>query len=327
MKRLFTLFLGLALLAGSQVNAVEHKPDSIKVGYFLHWPTPNQFSQEKKTYDTTLDLRVDWAAFDSGVEMNQALAAGQIQLAYSHGLVPFIAGVSSGLDLTMVGIAVAYPENDNCILRVDSGITPDTAGLLVGKKVVTRFGGVTHFKLLRMLTQLGIDPAQVDIQPVNNGVDAVVALRDGDAIMACGYGNTLRELAQLGRPLLSGSEQADMGLKLFDIVTVSTAFMNQHPELVQAFMDVTEATNAQWRQNPDPMRSAIARGADMDPVSAAQVMQMFSFPPAAEQRTQAWMGGEVAAYAKDLADFFVQQGGLPQALDSYAPFVTTRFLR
>ena len=145
--------------------------------------------------------------------------------------------------------------------------------------------------------------------------------------MACGYGNTLRELTQLGQPLLSGSEQTEMGLKLFDIISVSTQFMNQHPALVQAFMDVTEATNAQWRQNPGSMHSAIARAADMNPVSAAEAMQRFRFPSASEQRSVNWLGGEVAKYIKELADFFVQQGGLPKALDSYAPFVTIRFLR
>lgn len=326
MKQLIVIYLSL-LLVSNHVFAEGHKPESIKVGYFLHWPTPSQFSQLKKTYDSALGVRVDWVAFDSGIKMNQAMASGELQIAYSHGLVPFIAGVSSGQDLTVIGIAVAYPDSDNCIVRSDSGIDRNSASRLVGKRVVTRFGGVTHFRMLRLLEHLGVDPAQVDIQPVHNGVEAVMALRDGEALMACGYGNTLRELAKTGQPLLSGEEQAAIGLKLFDVVTVPTAFMNEHPDLVQAFMDVTEATNAQWRQNPDPMRASIARAADMNPMSATTVMQGFEFPSAEEQRSPAWLGEAVAEYARELAEFYVQQGGLPQALDDYAPYITTRFLR
>ena len=119
-------------------------------------------------------------------------------------------------------------------------------------------------------------------------------------------------MSGLGQPLMSGAEQADIGLKVFDVVAVPTEFMNQHPETVQAFMDVIEATNQQWRKNPDPMRAAIARAANMAAEGSNQTLSGFSFPSAAEQKTEAWMGAQVANYSKEVADFFVTHGRLAE---------------
>lgn len=87
------------------------------------------------------------------------------------------------------------------------------------------------------------------------------------------------------------------------------------------------ATHVQWRQNPDSLRSITTDTANRDSVSAAAGMQSSRFPSAVERYPQTREDGEVTDYTKDLADFFVQQGGLPQALDSYASHITTRFLR
>ena len=53
---------------------------------------------------------------------------------------------------------------------------------------------------------------------------------------------------------------------------------------------------------------------------------MFSFPSAADQKAEAWMGGTVQAFTKEVADFFVQQGQLDQALDSYDFAIDASFL-
>ena len=327
MKRATVYFLVAAVLTCGQAFAAGHKPASISVGYFLHWPTPSQFSQLKKTYDFALGVDVNWVSFASGTDMNRALAAGEIQVAYAQGHVPFVVAVTNGLELTMIGIAVTYPENDNCILRDDAGITRATARQLEGRKVATQVGGVTHFKLLQVLDHLGVDASRVEIMSVENGAEAAAALQRGDVVMACAFGNSLRRMSAIGQPLLSGAEQEAIGLKLFDVISVPTAFMDEHPEIVQAFMDVTEATNSQWRQNPDPMRAAIARAADMDPISANRTLDRFSFPSAAEQKSTDWMDQQVADYSKSLADFFVEHGRMKKALDSYDAHITTRFLR
>jgi len=316
-----------ALVLSVPVQATDQQPTEITVGYFQNWPTPGQFAQLKTTFDYALGLKVKWVAYKNGNEMNAAMASGEAQIAYSQGLVPFIIGVTRGLDLNMIGIAVSYAENDNCLVRSDAGITLSTATQLEGQKIAVRVGSLSHYKLLKLLAHIGVDQSRVEIVAITDGVAAATALERGDVVMACASGGALRSMAGLGKPLMSGAELEALGVKLFDIITVPTAFMNEYPDIVQAFMDVVEASNKQWHKNPDPMRAAIARSAGMDLEVSNRTLDNFSFPLAEQQKSATWMGGQISTYSKQLADFFVAQGQLDKSLESYAPYITTRFLR
>ena len=129
----YGIILMLALLAGLHALAAVaagHRPSEISVGYTPQWPTPAQFAQIKKTFDYALGMKVNWVAYASGEAMNAALADGRLQIGYSQGHVPFIVGVSQGLELTMVGVAVNYPNNDNCIVRDGTGGSPPIIAII-----------------------------------------------------------------------------------------------------------------------------------------------------------------------------------------------------
>lgn len=328
MKNYFTsLAMAIALtttLVSGLVNAA--KPAEVNVAYFLGWPTPNQFAHLKNTYDSVLGTKVNWLPFANGHQMSKAMAVGEVDIAYSQGHMPFVIGVTRGLELTMVGVAVGYSENDNCIVRSDSGISKANAKALEGKSVATLTGNVTHYRLLKVLAHLGVDHSKVNIKPMK-GEAAASALQSGEVVMACAFGSALQSMVSLGKPLMTSAEQEALGLKVFDVVSVATPFMNKNPEIVQAFMDVTEAANEQWHKNPDPMRTTIARAADMDRAGSNKALARFTFPAATDQKSIAWMGAMVADYSKDLADFFVEQRQLSKALDSYERFISTQFLR
>ena len=328
MKRGIILFAALwvGLFSGAG-SAAGHKPTEISIGYVTQWPSPAQFAQDTKTFDFALGVSVNWVPFDNGNAMSTALAEKRVQIAYSQGHVPFLVGITEGLDLTMVGIAGVYPENDNCIVPDNVGITRDNAALLAGSKVAVSPGSLSHYRMLRVLEHLGIDESQVEIVATDDGTATASALQRGDVVMACASGGVLRAIRTLGKPLLSGAEQEALGLRLFDAITVSTAFMNEHPEMVQAFMDVVGAANEQWQLNPDPMRAAIARAAQMDQGGADRALSEFSFLSIEQQKSEAWMGAEVGDYISDLADFLATHGQLGEPLENYDRFVTTRFLR
>jgi taurine transport system substrate-binding protein len=330
MKKLLACLIATTAVSMAGVtNAAGTKPAEINVAYFLEWPSPNQFAQLKNTYDTALGVKVNWLPFENGNEMNAAMASGEVQIAYSQGHVPFLVGVTEGLDLTMVGVAVGYTENDNCMLANGSSITRGNASQLEGKKVATQAGSVSHYQLLKLLERVKVDHSKVDILPMEDGASAAAALRSGEVVMACVSGSALRSIADTGKPLLSAAEQEEFGLRIFNIVTVPTSFMEAHADLVQGFMDVTEASNNQWKANPNPMRATIARAAGMDRAGSDTALMGFSFPSAIEQKSHHWMGKSVVDYTKEIADFFVAQGRLPRSLSrsDYNSHITTRFLR
>ncbi len=328
MKRGIILALALfAVLRAAAVGAAGARPTEINVGYLLQRPTPAQFAQVKQTFDYALGVEVNWVAFDSGSDMTDALRNHQIQIAYSHGHAAFLAAVSQGLDLTMVGIAVAYPGDDNCIVRDGAGIDRASAAALAGQKIALQDGSVSHFRLLRLLEHFGVSRGQVEIVRTADGTATATALQAGEVVMGCASGGALRAIETLGRPLLDDDELDLLGMRLFDGISAPSAFVEEHPEIVQAFMDVVEAANGQWRKNPEPMRAAIARAAQMGREASDRALEGFRFPTALQQKSDDWLGRRVAEYSKQLADFFVAHEKLERALDSYEPFFSTGFLR
>lgn len=327
MKQLLLGFLILSVIAMAPASAA--RPDQITVAYFSGWPTPNLFSQLKKTYDAALGTQVNWVAYRSGYEMNQALQDGEAQIAYAHSHVPFLLGVTRGLDLSMVGVAVAYSGNDNCLVHRDAGIDRSNASALEGGKIATLVGSVSHFRLLKILKHLNVDVSKVEIVGVDDAAAAADALRMREVVMACAFGSALRSMEPIGNVLMSGSELEAIGLPLFDVITVAATFMQQYPETVQAFMDVTEASNNQWQLKPDPMRASIARVAGMEQAAADVALAGFSFPSMAQQKSEQWMGAAVIDYSKALADFFVAHGRLEKSLQrsDYKSRIATQFLR
>jgi taurine transport system substrate-binding protein len=303
---------GVAMLFASSASAL----DKVTVAYFLEWPTANQVAQLEKTYDEAMGVEVEWRAFGNGNEMSQAMVSGDVQIAYSQGLVPWVVAVTNGLPLKLVGVAVSYAEADNCVVHADTGITQANASELEGKQIATPIGNVTHYKLLRTLDHLGVDASKVDMVQMN-GADASVALARGDVAAACAFGGPLQRMKEYGDELMTPAEQEAIGIRVFDVVSVTEDFANDHPELLRKFMEVTDQANAAYNADPAPFVETISTAAGMDLAATEDMLGMFSFPSAEAQKSEAWMGGTVQSFTKEVADFFVQQGQLDSALDSY----------
>lgn len=111
----------------------------ITVAYFLEWPLSFEKAKVEGLFDKELGAKVNWRSFDTGVAMSAAMAAGDVQIAVSQGIPPFINAASAGQDLKIVDVAVSYSENDNCVVRSDLEITRDNATELNGTRV-----GVPH---------------------------------------------------------------------------------------------------------------------------------------------------------------------------------------
>ena len=327
MKRLLAGFLVIGLLA-SACGEDEPELDELNVAYFLEWPTANQVAQIEETYDEELGLTVNWIPFASGGDMAQAMEAGDIDISYSQGLTPFANFVTGGSDLLLVGVAVAYADADNCVARADLGITQaNAAQTLAGQSIYTPLGNVTHFKLLKMLEHLGVDTSSVELIQSEGGPAAVAALDSGNVAMACAFGGAVNQMiASGGNLVMTGSEQEAIGIRVFDIISTTRAFAEEYPDVLTAFLQVTEDANRAYNQNREPHIDTIARAAGMDRPSTIALLDAFSFPEKDAQLSAAWLGGTVQSVMKEQMDFFVAQGEIETALGSYDEFVDTSFL-
>ena len=217
------------------------------------------------------------------------------------------------------------PENDNCVVHKDAGITQENASDLEGKKVATPIGNVTHYKLLRTLDHLEVDASQVNLLQMNPA-EAAAALARGDVEMACGFGGALQRMKEFGEVLMTAEEQEAIGIRVFDIVSVTEDFATEHADLVTKFLQITEDANNAFSADAASMLPAIAKESGQELADTESMVNLFKFPTRDEQLSDAWMGGTVQTFINEVAAFYVEQGELDSALDDYGPTIDTSFM-
>ena len=308
--------------------------DEITVAYFLEWPTPNQVAQLKKTYDKTLGVKVNWKAFDSGNDMSAAMASGDVQISFSQGLVPFIVAASKGLPIKIVGVAVEYASADNCVVHANAKLDRSTAATIgkgiKGMKIATPIGNVTHYKLLRTLEYFGVSEDDVKIIPVSGGNDAAAAFLSDRVDIGCAFGGPLDKMREKGRVLMTGSQQENVGILTFDVISVTNDFAKENPGMVTKFLQVTEDANREFAANPNAHWKTLIKASGMDESGVKRYLGSggsFSFPTKEAQLSSAWMGGALQTISKGIADFYVEKGNIPKALPSYNKVIDSSYLK
>jgi taurine transport system substrate-binding protein len=325
-----TLKTMVAALAASSAMFVATAPanalDEITVGYFLEWPTPNQFAQANKIYEKELGVKVNWVSFDAGTAMSAAMASGDVHISFSQGVTPFLVATAAGQDLQVVDVAVSYSDNDNCVVRSELEITKDNVADLKGKKVAVPLGTAAHSGFLAQMKHFGIaesDLTIVDMAPSDSA--AAFSQPNTDLAMACGWGGSLRTMKQHGNPIIEGKEKESVVGKVFDVTSIPTSFGEENPDLLAKFLKVTADMNAKYAKDAGPMMAAISKEAGMDAEGTKAVIGTFVFPTVAEQLSDEWMGGGVAAYLASSAKSLEESGKI-KALGDYNAVVNASYL-
>ena len=322
MKSLLSSICLIGVFSASTISAEE-----ITVGYFLEWPTPNQFAQTKKIYDKELGVDIKWVSFDAGTAMSAAMASGDVQISFSQGIPPFVIATSAGQDLQIVDVAVSYSDNVNCVVRTSLEISKENAKELEGKQAGVPIGTAAHYGFLKQMEHLGVDTSTmkiVDMAPA----DGAAAFATGNLDMVCGWGGALTRMKQHGNILMTGAEKEQLGIQVFDATTVATQWAQENPELLAKFLKVTADMNTRYAANEaEKMLPVIARTAGMDEDNTRETMAGFSFPDIKQQLSKKWLGGGTQKFLKQVADFFVSQGTIPEARDSYDSAVDSSYLK
>lgn len=322
-------YVAPVLLAGSvlfaaagSVGAASH--EKVTIAYFQEWPTANQVAQAEKWYDEAMGVEVEWRPFNTGVEMAEAMVAGEVQISFSMGVVPFALAVTKGAPITVVGIAVETGGADNCVIYKKEAIDRANAHELEGRKVAVPLNTVTHYKMLRSLVFLGVDIDKVEVVDMspNDIDDAFIA---GELAMGCSWGGPLRRMKGHGWELLSANEQDRIGIRTFDVIAVTNQFAKDHPEQVIKFLEVTDRAIEYLKDNPKDAQPVIADAAGLDLKNSNIVLSLFDFYTREDQLSERWLDGGIQAFIKEVADFFEQQGKIDKALSDYSPSVDKRF--
>ncbi|MEM1163681.1 MAG: ABC transporter substrate-binding protein [Pseudomonadota bacterium] len=313
-----TKLLGAAASAALLGSAFAAQAEEITVAYFLEWPMPFQFAKVNGTYEEEMGVDINWVAFDTGTAMSAAMASGDVQIAVSQGVPPFVVATSAGQDLQAVDVAVSYAENDNCVVAEALEIDKETAGDLAGKKVGVPIGTAAHYGFLRQMDHFGVDVASMEIVDMAPP-DGAAAFAQGNLDMVCGWGGALRRMLEHGNVLLTGDEKTELGILVFDVTSTPADFAAERPELLSAFLKVTADANAMWNsgEHRDEMLPVIAQDAGMDVDATGATIDTFVFPSVADQLSEQWLGGNAQEFMLGVANVFVDAGSIESARDSY----------
>lgn len=319
-SKLLPLAAGVAMLAGSQSALAA---DELNVAYFLEWPMPFQASKVSGAYDEALGMKVNWTSFDTGTAMSAAMASGDIHIAVSQGVPPFVVATSAGQDLQILDVAVSYSDNDNCVVRSELEIDKTSTAELAGKKVAVPLGTAAHYSFLKQMDHFGVaidSLTVVDMAPA----EGQAALAQGAVDMACGWGGALNRMKESGNILLTGAEKEALGILVFDVTSGPSSFIAENPDVVAKFLAVTAKANAAWADgNPAEMLAAIAKDAGMSEEDAANSMSTFEFPSVEDQLSGKWLSGGAQMFMKGVADVFVTAKSIDAAKDSYVDNVNS----
>ena len=324
MKKLLSSVAALATGTLMSLNAFAAGHE-ITVAYFLEWPMPFQYAKVNGHYDEALGTKINWVSFDTGTAMSAAMASGDVQIAVSQGLPPFVVAASAGQDLQIVDIAVSYSDNDNCVVASALEIDKSNAGELAGKKVAVPLGTAAHYGFLKQMNHFNVALDSLNIVDMAPA-EGAAALSQGSVDMACGWGGGLNRMKEHGDVLLTGAEKEALGILVFDVTSAPAGFIAEHSDLVAKFLKVTADTNAAWNAGgaeAKAMLPAIAKDSGMDEAAAAATMATFTFPSVDEQLSAKWLGGGVQDFMKGVADVFVNAGAIDKAKASYDDNVNT----
>jgi len=326
MKSIIRLICLFIYLISGTLSATTANAEELTVAYFLEWPTPNQFAQVKKIYDKELGTTIKWVSFDAGTAMSAAMAAGDVQIAFSQGIPPFVVASSAGQDIQIVDIAVSYAENENCVVRSNLEIDKDNVKELEGKQVGVPIGTAAHYGFLKQMQHFGVNTSKMKIVDMSPA-DGAAAFTTGNLDMVCGWGGALRRMKEHGHVLLSGAEKEQLGIQVFDATTVSTQWAQENAELLEKFLKVTAQMNTEFAQkNSQKMLPIIAKASGMKLSVAKDTINGFKFPDIKEQLSSKWLGGGTQKFLKEVADFFVAQGIIPKARKNYDDAVDASYL-
>jgi len=313
-----------AIVMAGGIASAAHAADSVNVAFFLEWATPNQIAKVDKAYDDAMGVDVNWTDFSTGVQMTEAMLAGDIDIAYSQGLAPFVTAIQQGAPLKMVSIAVVYEAND-CFVHDSLGITSANASELEGQTVAVPLNTMADFSFRKQMAALDVDISTMTIVD-QAPADGAVSLADGSVAMACIFGGASAKAAgEVGTPIMSSQEKTDAGIGSFDVVSVTEKFATENPDLLRTFLQVTEEANQAWKGKTLQIKK-VSADAGMDFETTKNQMAGFIFPTIAEQQSGYFGKDGIAVSAAESLGLVFKKPGAWNVDEKIAKVITGEFL-
>lgn len=327
MKHLLkTLLIGSVVTLTLASQAVAQT--KVLIGHFGD-PAPYKAAVADGRLEKATGWTIEWRKFNSGAEVNAAMASGGIVIS-EIGSVPLSAGSSSGLDYQLISVGKSIVSSESLITRNGSGI--EKPADLKGKRIAVPIGSTSHFSLMGALKMYNL--TEKDVTVVGMSPPEIAAAWSQNAVDAAFVWNPVQaKLRENGKQLTTAGDVAKTGFPTFNGWVVNTKFGADNRTGVVNFLKVMNEVNGQYTKNKaawtadSPQIKAIAANVGATPADTVVALDGASYPDGDVQMSAAWMGGGAATTMKSTADFLKAAGRISSAADSYAKFVNADFAK
>ncbi len=292
--------------------AIVKKPSVVRIGYQAI-PNAELIAKQLKLHEQALGVPIEWRQFESGRDVNTAIAAGGIDIGLV-GSSPAANGLSQGLPYDVIAIYDVIGNSEALAARASIASIAD----LKGKKIAAPFGSTTHYSLLQVLKLNNISPNDVTLIDMNPS-DLLAAWTRGDIDAAYVWQPTLQKLYDSGGHELTASDKvAGLGFPTFDLAIATRVFSSAYPEVVATYLqDLSRAVDL-YRSDPKQAYELIGKELNITPDDAKAQAAGLIWLTAAEQVAPTYFGtkdqpGALGQALKTTADFLVEQKVIPTA--------------
>lgn len=259
---------------------------------------------------------IQWLQFKGGDDVVQAFGSAAIDLGIS-GSSAGVKAMSPPLSLPVqavwigdvIGAAEALVSNDPEITTVED---------LAGATVAVTFGATTHYSLLSVLRDAGIED---DVTVINLSNDVLpAAWGRGEVDAAWTWEPTLGEIVRAGgQVIMTSAESAELGYFTFDVISARTDFVEQEPEFMQTWTALQDWAVGYIREDPDRAAESMSVLLGQDPAIVREQMEGYVYLDARELAGADYFGGGMGEQLRSTATFLaeVQLVDAADTLDHY----------
>lgn len=287
----------------------EQLPQEIRIGYQVS-PNGELLAKALGLAEKKFPgVKVSWIKFDSGRDVNTAIASGGIDFGLI-GTPPGAAGIAKGLPYQVYYLHDVIGESEALIVKTDAGI--NSFADLKGKKIATAFGSTSHFSLLSALQQQGVNPADVTILDMQMP-DLLAAWVRNDIVGGYVWQPTQAQMLSNGGKILTTSKEvADKGALTGEFGIVYKDFAAKYPNVVKDYIAVLDEAVHYYREHPQESAKYLSKELGLSPEESLKAMTEIIVLDATQQTDPKYFGttakpGEFAKLLKGTGDFLVTQ--------------------
>jgi taurine transport system substrate-binding protein len=250
--------------------------------------------------------KIEWKVFQSGGDVNQAIAAGAVDLGLV-GSSPVSRGISQSLPYKVLWIHDVIGSNEALVVKQGINSISD----LEGKTVATPLASTSDFSLLAALKDAGIPQQKVKI--IGAEPDAIVAAWSrGDIQGAYVWNPDLAKIAADGGKILTTSaDLAKRGQTTYDLGVVTKSFAAKYPQALATWVTQEDRAVKLLQSNPSAAAQAIGAELNLSPAEALSQTKGLIFLTAAQQAGANYLGGDLAKQIYAQGQFNEQLGQIP----------------